>query len=191
MRIKLGILILLVWSLGVACGGDTPRSVVEQALEYQIAHPIGVGQEVLGLAALQEQVDLTGVKIKTDRPLTLPGEQGPLAARHLEGTYTLRVDPEGERRYFRRQQPFQLTLAEREEEPIWVLATPSSGVSGSGTAWTTLEFLPAVESPSAGSELSEQASGNVSADLSTDYKDRSPQQIPLGPSDQRFSAPNS
>ncbi len=186
MRVRrIGILVMLLCSLLVACGGETPRSVVEQALEYQITHPLSARQGLLGIEQLQAQISLSRVRVTQDQTLILPGEQGhSWAGHHLEGTYTLRVNPEEGRRFFRRKEPFQLTLAQiGEEEKTWVLAYPKSGSLDSET-WTTLEFLPRPPAPS-----EQPAGSNLPDQITKPLEDRTPQEIPyLEESDQRYSA---
>lgn len=142
-RLGRRILILALCSLMVACGGGAPRSVVEQALKYQMTQPLSPRQELLGAERLPEQVFIKGVKINRDQPLTIPSDEGQsLNAHRVQGTYTLTIDPPGgEDTFVRRQEPFQLTLAEVGEEKTWMLAVPDSQSSQSPT-WTTVEFLP-------------------------------------------------
>jgi hypothetical protein len=140
-------LLLLVCSLGLtACGAGTPRSIVQQALAFQIAEGSSPRQVLVGHDLVARHSQILEVKVRKDRTLTVHTASGSkLEGHQLTGTYTLSIQPPGDRRSYRRQaEPFQLTLAQAGEPKTWLLAYPVA--ESKNKLWSTVPFLPQIPS---------------------------------------------
>ncbi|GAB4210605.1 MAG: hypothetical protein OHK0012_01290 [Synechococcales cyanobacterium] len=111
-------LLLLGLCLG-GCGRQVPRSVVEQALQWQVIHPQGIRNELVGSAALSHQVKITQEKVQRDRRWREAG----LTGRHISGTYVLTLT---QRHPIKKQLPFDVVLVPEGDPPQWLLAIPDS-----------------------------------------------------------------
>jgi hypothetical protein len=140
---KVVILCGLLWTLW-GCGVKTPKSIVQQALSYEIAHPAASRQALVGADVLPSYSQIKSLQLKQEKRLSLRlADAAKVPGVHIQGTYTLSVAPPGDRRpYTRSQEPFQLTLAQisdTDPETAWVLAYSQPGAQ---PLWTTIAFLP-------------------------------------------------
>lgn len=148
LRCLMSLLAIGLLGLLGGCGPRPPKSVVQQALAYQISHPAEPVASLVGSDRLAGRLEVQDVQIRQDRrePLLLAsGEK--LEGHHLSGTYTVIVKPPGSRRPYRRKgDPFQLTLARQQVQSAgsqglterWLLASSSP----EGKGWEVVDFLP-------------------------------------------------
>lgn len=162
LRCLMSLLAIGLLGLLGGCGPRPPKSVVQQALAYQISHPAEPVASLVGSDRLAGRLEVQDVQIRQDRrePLLLAsGEK--LEGHHLSGTYTVIVKPPGSRRPYRRKgDPFQLTLARQQVQSAgsqglterWLLASSSPD----GKGWEVVDFLPPgqAEAPSPASAAS-------------------------------------
>lgn len=126
------------------CGVKTPKSIVQQALSYEISHPAASRQALVGADVLPRYSQIKSLQLKQEKRLSLRlADAAKLPGVQIQGTYTLSVLPPGDRRpYTRSQEPFQVTLAQipnMDPETSWVLAYVQPGTQ---SLWTTVAFLP-------------------------------------------------
>ncbi len=161
IRLAISIAAIVLLGLLAGCGPRPPKSIVQQALAYQIAHLSEPVASLVGSEQLSARVEVQDVKIRQDRrePLLLaccsPRTGETLEGHHLSGTYTLIVKPPGSRRPYRRKgDPFQLTLAHQKAQTVatqrsrdpepqivperWLLAYGSPD----SKSWRVIDFLP-------------------------------------------------
>jgi hypothetical protein len=154
LRCLMSLLAIGLLGLLGGCGPRPPKSVVQQALAYQISHPAEPVASLVGSDRLAGRLEVQDVQIRQDRrePLLLAsGEK--LEGHHLSGTYTVIVKPPGSRRPYRRKgDPFQLTLAHQKAQSSpspggaqpktlperWLLAHPSPDAK----SWEVIDFFP-------------------------------------------------
>ena len=109
-------MILALW-LVVGCSPHPKRTVVEEAIRWQVQHPVGIRQELVGSHELGSRIQVVGVKVKRDqrwRGEVLTQAQPRIATgRVLSGSYTVKIGRE------KRTLPFSLVLVP--EPPDWFL----------------------------------------------------------------------
>lgn len=191
LRCLMSLLAIGLLGLLGGCGPRPPKSVVQQALAYQISHPAEPVASLVGSDRLAGRLEVQDVQIRQDRrePLLLAsGEK--LEGHHLSGTYTVIVKPPGSRRPYRRKgDPFQLTLAHQKAQTVatqrspdrvktvperWLLAYSSPD----SKTWEVIDFLPqpapAPELPPAGPEPTLPATAPAAADVGRTESDGAP-----------------
>lgn len=141
--------------LVTACGSSSvPNDVITQALTYQMTQGPGTSQALIGHKLLSDYTQVCQVRVRKDQVVTIPvktvaidqpAQIQPIEAHRFEGSYTLVVSPPESRNYYRRQNPFKLTLIQTDAEANWVLAYPVLG--SNPPIWKTVEFLPEPELP--------------------------------------------
>ncbi|WP_017327871.1 hypothetical protein [Synechococcus sp. PCC 7336] len=154
------VLVLLVGAVLVACGGNAPTSVVAEALRYDIAHLEGAEGLLVGHELLEQWTEVQDIEVRSQHFVRLPTVREEIYPGYdISGSYTLAVRlPYRKTRYKRRGEPFQLTLAQlqndTDDRPIWRLAYPQSQ-QGDRPVWQLVEFRPEVPLP-VESELTEE-----------------------------------
>ncbi|MEM9566816.1 MAG: hypothetical protein AAF974_00780 [Cyanobacteria bacterium P01_E01_bin.34] len=142
----------------VACGANVPRSVVDSALQFEIAHAKDAPITLVGVELLDEWSQVRSVKVQTQTSVEVPIDGERYAGVNVHGTYTLAVRTPMRKSRYKRTEPFTLTLV-RDVDPElegnlnsngdhWLLAelhpsTPHSLAS----EWTLIDFLPLPEQP--------------------------------------------
>jgi hypothetical protein len=132
----------------VACGGQTPSSIVDTALRYQAARGTPTQPTLVGNDLLNRYTAIRKISIRSERPLNLAVADGEtFQGYRVQGTYTLEVHPPGQRQYSLKGQAFELTLAQLMDTEgnvrTWALAYPTSvDSSDRPKQWTLVDFLP-------------------------------------------------
>ena len=161
------LLLLLVVGLS-ACGDSAPRTVVEQALQYQIAHVDKADNPLVGHELLERRTNIRSVKVQSQKSTKISADDSVYPAVDVRGTYTLTIRQPQRKARYKRTEPFSLTLAHLEDPEAnldrWVLArTSETRGDRQQPNWQLVEFLPTPEPPPA-----EPDTAPIPQDLSSD-----------------------
>ncbi|MGK7912743.1 MAG: hypothetical protein AB4050_14895 [Synechococcus sp.] len=134
----------------VACGASAPHSVVDSALQFEIAHATDTANTLVGIELLEEWSQVRSVKVRTQRPTDLQVDGESYPGIEVSGTYTLAIRTPNQRSRYKRIEPFTLTLIPEIEPETgrerWLLAQPQpSATNTSISEWTLVDFLPTPE----------------------------------------------
>lgn len=143
--------LLLLLLVGIsACGDSAPRTVIEDALRYEITHLAEADNRLVGYELLDRWTRIRSVKVRSQKSIAVSADGKKYPALSVRGTYSLAVRLPDRRSRYNRTEPFSLTLAriEASESDLdrWVLAR-ASGDSGDRKQldWELVEFLPLPE----------------------------------------------
>lgn len=118
VRKLLGLLLLLLLGLLLGCSPHPNRTIVEEAIQWQIHHPTGIRQELVGSQTLGSRIRVTGVRVKRDQrwqgEVFDRGQSRLVKGRLVSGSYRIRLGRE------KRVLPFSLVLVP--DPPDWFLA---------------------------------------------------------------------
>ncbi|MEM9535561.1 MAG: hypothetical protein AAGA40_07810 [Cyanobacteria bacterium P01_E01_bin.45] len=141
----------------VACGASAPRSVVDSALQFEIAHAKEAVDTLVGVELLDEWSQVRSVKVQTQTSVEVPVDGDRYSGVNVRGTYTLAVRTPNRKSRYKRTEPFALTLVQKiapelESNPNskrdrWLLAEPHPSPHASASEWTLIDFLPVPEQP--------------------------------------------
>ena len=145
--------LLLLLLVGLyACGDSAPRSSVEQALQYQIAHIEKADNPLVGYELLERRANIRSVKVQSQKSISISVDGEVYPAKEVRGTYTLAVQQPHRKARYKLTEPFSLTLAHLETPEAnldrWVLArTLKNEGDRQPPNWQLVEFLPTPEPP--------------------------------------------
>ena len=147
--------LILVLLLGtVACGASVPRTVVQDALQFEIAHAKESANTLVGVELLERWSQLRSVNVQAQSSVTVPAEAETYPGIEVRGTYTLDIRTPDRKSRYTRTEPFALTLVHVVEPEAeidrWLLAQPPNITPNSKERdWTLVDVVSAPEvSPS-------------------------------------------
>lgn len=140
----------------VACGASAPRSVVDSALQFEIAQAKTVPNTLVGIKLLEDWSQVRSVKVQTQQSVTVHVDETTYPGLDVRGTYTLEIHTPGRASKYKRTSPFALTLVHEVDPEVdrgrWLLARPQAALqpnvtNSTSSNWTLIDFLPAPEPP--------------------------------------------
>ncbi|MGK7905765.1 MAG: hypothetical protein AB4040_00845 [Synechococcus sp.] len=144
--IRCGLLLLLMVGVS-ACGENAPKSVVETALQYEMARAGDIPNTLVGHELLNSWTTIRAVKVQSQKHIRIAADGETYSGVDVRGTYRLAVRPPNRKSRYQRTNPFVMTLARRvdpeSELDRWLLAHPSPPTSSEeGFTWRLVDFLP-------------------------------------------------
>ena len=145
------LMLLLLVGLS-ACGDNAPRTVVEEALRYQVTHVEKADNPLVGYELLESRTNIRSVKVQSQKSISISADGDVYPAVDVRGTYTLAIRQPHHKARYKRIEPFALTLAHLENPEAnldrWVLARTSKNEGDRHPPnWQLVEFFPNPEPP--------------------------------------------
>ena len=148
----------------VACGTSAPRSVVDNALQYEIAHAGEAPNPLVGIEDLERWSQVRAVNVQAQKSIDVRADGQLYPGLAVRGTYSLTVRSPNRKSRYKRTEPFVLTLVHLTDPATdsdrWLLArsqksTANASISDRASAeWTLIDFAPA-PSPESPPDLTE------------------------------------
>ena len=137
----------------VACGASAPRSVVDNALQFEIAHANEATNTLVGVEDLERWSQVRAVNVQAQKSIDVRANGQLYPGLAVRGTYTLTVRSPNRKSQYRRTEPFALTLVNitdpATDNERWLLAQPQKSTANvsisdrSPAEWTLIDFAPA------------------------------------------------